>query len=121
MEATGAGLRLLPSVDPMLEAMPVGLYVLDADWRFTYANAEAEHLIGRRREDVVGQSLWDAFPAAVGTEIEDSYRRAVATGESVSFETYYPEPLNARVRATNGLARVLRRSQLPILRHLRRV
>ena len=106
MEATGAGLRLLPSVDPMLEAMPVGLYVLDADWRFTYANAEAEHLIGRRREDVVGQSLWDAFPAAVGTEIEDSYRRAVATGESVSFETYYPEPLNAwyDVRALPGPA-----------------
>lgn len=36
-------------------------------------------------------------------------------------ETDYPEPLGARVRATNGLARILRRSQLPILRHLRRV
>ncbi|WP_437602902.1 methyltransferase [Sorangium sp. So ce590] len=36
-------------------------------------------------------------------------------------EDDYPEPLNARVRATNGLARVLRRSHLPILRHLRRV
>ncbi|WP_438020228.1 methyltransferase [Sorangium sp. So ce315] len=33
----------------------------------------------------------------------------------------YPEPLGARVRAANGLARFLRRSQLPILRHLRRV
>ena len=52
----------------------------------------------------MGQSLWDAFPAAVGTEIEESYRRAVATGESVSFETYYPEPLNAwyDVRALPG-------------------
>jgi serine phosphatase RsbU (regulator of sigma subunit) len=88
----------------MLELMPVGLYVLDADWRFTYVNAEAEHLIGRLREEVVGQSLWDAFPAAVGTEIEESYRRALATGESVSFETYYPEPLNAwyDVRALPG-------------------
>jgi serine phosphatase RsbU (regulator of sigma subunit) len=104
MEAPGTGLRALPAVDPLLEAMPVGLYVLDADWRFTYANTEAEHLIGRLREDVVGQSLWDAFPAALGTEIEESYRRAVATGESVSFETYYPEPLNAwyDVRALPG-------------------
>src|SRR6478735_11909032 len=79
----------------MLEGMPVGLYVLDRSWRFVYANAEAEHLIGRQRDDVLGQTLWEAFPAAVGTGIEESYRRAVATGESVSFETYYPEPLNA--------------------------
>ncbi|WP_437737227.1 class I SAM-dependent methyltransferase [Sorangium sp. So ce1335] len=33
----------------------------------------------------------------------------------------YPEPLGARVRTTNGLARFLRGSQLPILRHLRRM
>jgi O-methyltransferase involved in polyketide biosynthesis len=32
----------------------------------------------------------------------------------------YPDPLGARVRATNGLARFLRRTQFPILRHLRR-
>src|SRR3978361_127395 len=104
MEAAATGLPALSMVDPMLELMPVGLYILDGGWRFTYANAEAEHLIGRRREEVVGQSLWDAFPAAVGTEIEVFYRRARATGESVSFETYYPEPLNAwyDVRALPG-------------------
>ncbi|MGZ4643992.1 MAG: PAS domain-containing protein, partial [Blastococcus sp.] len=78
MEPSGGGLRAYPAVDPKLEGMPVGLYVLDSDWRFVYANAEAEHLIGRRRDDVLGQSLWEAFPAAVGTEIEESYRRAVA-------------------------------------------
>ncbi|WP_437562750.1 class I SAM-dependent methyltransferase [Sorangium sp. So ce542] len=33
----------------------------------------------------------------------------------------YPDPLGARVRATNGLARFLRKSRFPILRHLRRV
>lgn len=97
---------LAASVDPLLEAMPVGLYVLDADWRFIYANAEAEQLIGRRRDEVIGRTLWAAFPAAVGTVIEESYRRAVATGEAVSFETYYPEPLNAwyDVRALPGPA-----------------
>lgn len=36
-------------------------------------------------------------------------------------ERDYPEPLGARIRATNGLARFLRRAQFPILRHLRRV
>src|SRR6476620_9830319 len=78
----------------MIAAMPVGLYVLDAEWQFSYVNTEAEKLIGRRWEDVAGQTLWEAFPAAVGAEIEENYRRAVATREPVSFETYYPEPLN---------------------------
>ncbi|XYH95395.1 hypothetical protein ACMHYB_47580 [Sorangium sp. So ce1128] len=36
-------------------------------------------------------------------------------------EDDYPAPLGARVRATNGLARFLRKSHFPILRHLRRV
>lgn len=94
VEATGNGWRRPSAVDPMVAAMPVGLYVLDADWRFSYVNAEAEKLIGRGLDDVAGQTLWEAFPAAVGSEIEESYRAAVASGESVSFETYYPEPLN---------------------------
>lgn len=33
----------------------------------------------------------------------------------------YPEPLGARIRTTNGLARFFRKAQFPILRHLRRV
>jgi serine phosphatase RsbU (regulator of sigma subunit) len=39
--------------------------------------------------------VWDAFPATVGTEFEDNYRRAVETGEQVTFQAFYPQPLNA--------------------------
>ncbi|WP_336029203.1 SpoIIE family protein phosphatase [Geodermatophilus sp. FMUSA9-8] len=77
----------------VLEAMPAGFYSLDRAWRFTYVNAEAERLLQRSRAELVGQVIWDAFPATVGSVFEDGYRRA-ADGEPVSFEAHYPPPLN---------------------------
>jgi serine phosphatase RsbU (regulator of sigma subunit)/PAS domain-containing protein len=78
----------------ILEAMPSAFFHLDPQWRFTYANAEAERLLGGIGTGVVGHIIWELFPAAVGTEFETSYRQAVATQEPVSFEAYYPPPLD---------------------------
>ena len=77
-----------------LEAMPAGFYSLDREWRFTHINAEAERLIGVPRDELLGRVLWDAFPAAAGSIVEDSYRTAVRTGAPVSFDAYYSEPLD---------------------------
>jgi PAS domain S-box-containing protein len=81
-------------VTRVLEAMPAGFYSLDREWRFTHVNAEAERLLGRSREDLLGRVIWDDWPAALDSVFEDSYRAAVRTGKPVSFDAYYPEPLN---------------------------
>ena len=81
-------------VTRVLEAMPAGFYSLDREWRFTHVNAEAERLLGRSREELLGRVLWEEFPAAVNSVFEDSYRAAVRTGEPVSFDAYYPAPLD---------------------------
>ncbi|MGY1638425.1 SpoIIE family protein phosphatase [Geodermatophilus sp. SYSU D00742] len=81
-------------VTRVLEAMPAGFYSLDHEWRFTHVNAEAERLLGRSREDLLGQVLWEAFPAAVASVFEESYRDAVRTGRPVNFDAYYPAPLD---------------------------
>ena len=78
----------------VLESMSSAFYSLDADWRFTYVNAEAEKLLQRRREELLGGSIWELFPDAVGAAFEREYRRAVDTGRAVSFEAYYPAPLD---------------------------
>ena len=49
----------------VLETMSAAFYALDPQWRFSYVNAEAERLLGRRREDLLGGLLWDLFPGAV--------------------------------------------------------
>jgi PAS domain S-box-containing protein len=81
-------------VTRVLEAMPAGFYSLDREWRFTHVNAEAERLLGRSREDLIGRVLWEDWPAAINSIFEDSYRTAVRTGLPVSFDAYYPEPLD---------------------------
>ncbi|WP_280790875.1 SpoIIE family protein phosphatase [Blastococcus sp. CT_GayMR19] len=81
-------------VTRVLEAMPAGFYSLDREWRFTHVNAEAERLLGRTREDLLGQVLWEAFPAALNSIFDESYRSAVRTGQPVSFDAYYPAPLD---------------------------
>ena len=74
--------------------MPAGFYSLDREWRFTHVNAEAERLLGRTREELLGRVLWDDWPAAINSIFEDSYRTAVRTGVPVSFDAYYPAPLD---------------------------
>ena len=81
-------------VTRVLEAMPAGFYSLDRDWRFTHVNAEAERLLGHSREELLGQVLWDAFPAAVNSIFEESYHSAVRTGVPISFDAHYPAPLD---------------------------
>ncbi len=88
----------------VLESMPTAFFSLDRDWRFTYVNAEAERVLGPRRDQLLGQVLWQKFPAALGTDFETHYRKAMLTGEPTAFEAFYPAPLNAwyEVRAWPG-------------------
>src|SRR3954447_14623754 len=81
-------------VTRILEAMPAGFYSLDREWRFTHVNAEAERLLQHPREELLGQVIWDAFPASVNSVFQDSYHQAIATGRPVAFDAHYPAPLN---------------------------
>ena len=79
----------------VLESMSSAFFQLDREWRFAYVNSEAERLLGATRVHLIGASIWDAFPAAVGSAFEENYRGAVASGEPVTFEAWYPPPLDA--------------------------
>ncbi|SNS00848.1 PAS domain S-box-containing protein [Geodermatophilus pulveris] len=90
----------------IVDEMAVGFLGMDTDWVITQVNREGERIAGFSREQLVGRTLWEAFPATVGTTFEEQYRRAVATGRPVSFDAYYPEPLDVwvEVRAVPGPA-----------------
>lgn len=81
-------------VETILFSISDAVYVLDPDWRFSYLNPKACELLGRTRDELLGASAIRAFPASFGSEIQDHYRRAVAEQTAVSFETYYPAPLD---------------------------
>jgi PAS domain S-box-containing protein len=72
----------------VLETMPNAFFSLDADLAITYINAEGERLLGASRDDVLGRSFLEAFPAA-GGGFDQQYRQAIESGRSFVFEEYY--------------------------------
>lgn len=73
----------------ILESVTDAFYALDADWRFTYVNRQAERLFRRPREEMLGRIIWEEFPEAVGTALDVQYRRAAAGRVPVAFEDFY--------------------------------
>jgi PAS domain-containing protein len=65
----------------VLESMNAAFFSLDRNWRFDYVNAEAERLLLHSREDLIGGSIWELFPAAVGSDFETHYRRRPRRGQ----------------------------------------
>lgn len=78
----------------ILETVTDGFFVVDRHWRFSYVNAQAERMLFRKREDLLGRSIWEEFPEAVGGTFYDLYNRAMENGIPVTVEDYYA-PLDA--------------------------
>ncbi|MBF2003860.1 MAG: PAS domain S-box protein [Synechococcales cyanobacterium M58_A2018_015] len=77
-------------VTNILESITDAFFALDRDWHFTYLNHQAELLLQRQRQDLLGQRVWDAFPEAVGSLFYQQYHQAMAEQVSVEFEAFYP-------------------------------
>lgn len=72
------------------ERVTDAFFALDRDWRLTYLNEEAEEILDVTTEDVVGENVWDVFPAAADSRFYDEYYRAMTTQEPVTFRESYP-------------------------------
>jgi PAS domain S-box-containing protein len=73
----------------VLESITDAFFGLDREWRFTYVNRQAELLLERSRNDLMGKSHWDEYADTIGTLVEHSYQRAVAENVTVTFENFY--------------------------------
>ncbi len=77
-------------ITDILQSIGHPFYALDAEWRFTYINAQAEAFLGRTKEEMLGKDVWGEFPEAVGSQFEMNFRQALSTGETIVFEEFYP-------------------------------
>jgi two-component system cell cycle sensor histidine kinase/response regulator CckA len=77
-------------VTRILESVTDAFFALDEEWRFTYLNPQAEPLLWRSRESLLGRVIWDEFPVAVGSTFEREYRRVVAERVPSTFEAFFP-------------------------------
>ncbi|MEP0873935.1 PAS domain S-box protein [Trichocoleus desertorum AS-A10] len=73
----------------ILEKMTDAFIALDPDWRITHVNQATARANQVLPQDLVGRSLWDVWPALVGTICEQKYRQAIAEQVPVHFDFFY--------------------------------
>lgn len=74
----------------ILGSISDAFYAVDKNWKFTYFNKEAENLLLKKADEVLGKNIWELFPASTDTSIRKIYQRVARTKNTESFEYYYP-------------------------------
>lgn len=74
----------------ILESISDAFVSLDASWHYTYVNAKAGELFGRKQEALIGKHIWSEFPESVGQPFYHACHKAMAQQTPIEMEEYYP-------------------------------
>ncbi|MGB3655473.1 MAG: PAS domain S-box protein, partial [Rivularia sp. (in: cyanobacteria)] len=85
-ETEAANMRM----QDVLSSIRDGFVIFDYNWRLTYLNNRELEIIGRSREDVLGNNLWELFPDLIGSEFERCARKVMLERSPMELEFYYP-------------------------------
>ncbi|WP_416675687.1 hybrid sensor histidine kinase/response regulator [Egbenema bharatensis] len=64
--------------------------MFDSNWCFTYINDRAVTALEKTRQELIGQSIWEIYPGAIGTPFYKGLQQAVNTQQATSFEYFCP-------------------------------
>jgi formate hydrogenlyase transcriptional activator len=78
-------------VDSVLSRVSDAFVAFDLEGRYTYANDRAIAMIGRPREDLLGQNAYALFPRMHGTPIQEAFERAKREQRPVTIEARVPD------------------------------
>src|SRR5260221_7257804 len=73
----------------LFESTTASVLIVDRDWRITYLNERAKAQVAEGRY-LVGMDLWEAFPAAVDSEVYCRFQAAMLDQCPASFEVFSP-------------------------------
>jgi PAS domain S-box-containing protein len=75
----------------ILESITDGFFALDSNWNYTYVNPQAGHILEKDPDELIGRSVWAAYPGLIGSEFERVYRSVAEDGTTSTFTDYYPD------------------------------
>ncbi len=73
----------------LVERITDAFIALDKDWRYTFINRQAAVLIRRAPHEVLGKSVWDIFPEAVGSATYHAMQKAMREQRYQSNTDYF--------------------------------
>lgn len=84
-----ASIKPLVSLETVLESIGDHVVMYDRDWRYVYVNGKAAEMLGKSPDELLGNSIWEVFPDAVGNEYYQELHRTRDEGTASRFEHYY--------------------------------
>ena len=72
-----------------LESFTDGFAAVDWEWRCIYVNQAGVELLGRERDELLGEPIWRIVPRMKGTRLEGHCREAMEQGRASHFEFQY--------------------------------
>ena len=85
-QARAALLESARTMTNILENTTDGFFAVDSEWKITHLNAEAETLLGRTRDELLGHELWEKFPEQVESVFQANYQKVMVEQIPVEFE-----------------------------------
>lgn len=72
-----------------LERVSDAFIALDKNWNYTFVNAKAAELHGRKPEDLLGKNVWEEFPDVKNEPFYEALQKAMKTQQPQMLELYY--------------------------------
>jgi diguanylate cyclase (GGDEF)-like protein/PAS domain S-box-containing protein len=72
-----------------LHTIQESFFTLDHNWKCTYINKNLEGITQRTKSELLGKTIWEAYPDLIGTPFETGYRTAALTQKPIAFEEFY--------------------------------
>jgi PAS domain S-box-containing protein len=72
-------------ITSILESISDSFYTVDHEWRFIYLNKQAEKEIGKPREQLIGELMWEAWPQTA--KLSKAFRNVVELQQATHVET----------------------------------
>lgn len=82
--------KLLDEKNKILESIGDAFFAVDKNWKVTYWNKEAERVLRKKREDIVGKNLWEEYSDDKSLRFYSEYHKAMKSQEIVSFDEFHP-------------------------------
>jgi PAS domain S-box-containing protein len=82
--------RLELDIHQVFERVTDACVALDRDWRYTYLNATACELFGRKAEELIGRHIWTEFAEGVVPPFRLACEKAMTEQCPQQVETFYP-------------------------------
>ncbi len=80
--------RLRAERDALLKEIPIAIFYLDADLRYTSVSQAFAKSIGLTISEVIGKTVSELFPPSLAMDLQKKYRYTLEFGESVTGLSY---------------------------------